>query len=255
MSRHCRVFRLRVSISWMPSHSDHSQEKGVIPGVTDKAWIWKCCCWDSCVLSFAECLTTSDGKQYRGTLSTTQTGKTCQRWDQQTPHIHLFSNPSGFPEASVLDAENFCRWGWRHSNLNPVFARRTENCETRTPVTDCWFRFCALLLLLFSHVIVAIFGCQSLVWLGILQLFLWNLGKWRCFRQVLQFTSGQHTLYEFWFAFLGWPLFFLPCTHMHKKTTKVVFVWAPGNDGVFVNTISSSTRDSKLWNTNNKELD
>ncbi|XP_019628635.1 PREDICTED: plasminogen-like [Branchiostoma belcheri] len=46
-----------------------------------------------------------DGASYRGTVSVTRTGKTCQRWDRLFPHVHskLFEHPS-----SELE-ENYCR--------------------------------------------------------------------------------------------------------------------------------------------------
>ena len=39
----------------------------------------------------------------------TVTGKECQRWDKQTPHSHVFNDAVWFPDASVEDAENYCR--------------------------------------------------------------------------------------------------------------------------------------------------
>ncbi|KAI8487183.1 hypothetical protein Bbelb_349810 [Branchiostoma belcheri] len=46
-----------------------------------------------------------DGASYRGTVSVTRTGETCQRWDRLFPHVHtkLFEHPS-----SELE-ENYCR--------------------------------------------------------------------------------------------------------------------------------------------------
>ncbi len=49
-----------------------------------------------------------------GTLSTTISGKQCQRWDQQTPHRHSNTNPALFPDITLGGATNFCRnpAGW-----------------------------------------------------------------------------------------------------------------------------------------------
>ena len=43
---------------------------------------------------------------YRGKQTTTRTGKTCQRWDSQTPHKHSISAEK-YPDAGITD--NFCR--------------------------------------------------------------------------------------------------------------------------------------------------
>ncbi|KAK3516689.1 hypothetical protein QTP70_022185, partial [Hemibagrus guttatus] len=52
-----------------------------------------------------ECMFCS-GENYRGKISTTEGGFTCQRWDSQKPHNHGY-NPSVFPEKYL--EENYCR--------------------------------------------------------------------------------------------------------------------------------------------------
>ncbi|CAH1253114.1 PKD1L3 [Branchiostoma lanceolatum] len=47
-----------------------------------------------------------DGVSYRGTVSLTETGKTCQRWDSQTPHGHD-TTPANYPSGGL--EENYCR--------------------------------------------------------------------------------------------------------------------------------------------------
>ena len=44
-------------------------------------------------------------------MQTTRSGKTCQRWDSQTPHVPQASLvvAGNFPDSSVSDAENSCR--------------------------------------------------------------------------------------------------------------------------------------------------
>ncbi|XP_041354676.1 plasminogen-like [Gigantopelta aegis] len=46
---------------------------------------------------------------YAGRKMTTESGITCQRFDQQTPHEHSRTNPASYPDASLAAAENFCR--------------------------------------------------------------------------------------------------------------------------------------------------
>ncbi|XP_035676052.1 scavenger receptor cysteine-rich domain superfamily protein-like [Branchiostoma floridae] len=57
------------------------------------------------VCSDGECQT-GNGASYRGTVSVTPTGKTCQRWDSQTPHVH--SRTPGNYRSSGLE-QNYCR--------------------------------------------------------------------------------------------------------------------------------------------------
>ncbi|KAL4237283.1 hypothetical protein ACF0H5_002002 [Mactra antiquata] len=45
---------------------------------------------------------------YTGNANLTRNGKECQRWDTQTPHSHNLTDEN-FPEASLSDAENYCR--------------------------------------------------------------------------------------------------------------------------------------------------
>ncbi|KAI8509523.1 hypothetical protein Bbelb_133710 [Branchiostoma belcheri] len=68
---------------------------------TDPNSRWELCDVPSCVsCQYA------DGASYRGTVSVTNTGKTCQRWDSQTPHEHI-KTPDVYPLAGL--ERNYCR--------------------------------------------------------------------------------------------------------------------------------------------------
>ncbi|KAI8506476.1 hypothetical protein Bbelb_159030 [Branchiostoma belcheri] len=45
--------------------------------------------------------------EYRGTVNTTLTGKTCQMWASQKPHHSLYNTPYRLPQAGLK--KNFCR--------------------------------------------------------------------------------------------------------------------------------------------------
>ncbi|KAI8484504.1 hypothetical protein Bbelb_377750 [Branchiostoma belcheri] len=76
-------------------------EPGVWCFTTDPNSRWELCDVPSCVsCQYA------DGASYRGTVSVTKTGKTCQRWDSQTPHEHI-KTPGAYPSAGL--ERNYCR--------------------------------------------------------------------------------------------------------------------------------------------------
>ncbi|EDL83071.1 plasminogen, isoform CRA_g [Rattus norvegicus] len=63
-----------------------------------------------------------NGKSYRGTSSTTNTGKKCQSWVSMTPHSHS-KTPANFPDAGL--EMNYCR--------NPDNDQRGPWCFTTDP--------------------------------------------------------------------------------------------------------------------------
>ncbi|KAF3703112.1 Plasminogen [Channa argus] len=69
---------------------------------TDPDTRWEHCNVSSCT---EECIHCS-GEKYRGKISTTENGFTCQRWDSQKPHNHGYI-PSALPEKYL--EENYCR--------------------------------------------------------------------------------------------------------------------------------------------------
>ncbi|XP_066294734.1 neurotrypsin-like [Branchiostoma lanceolatum] len=69
-------------------------EPGVWCYTTDNDTRWELCEVPVCIAS------------YRGTVNVTETGKTCQRWDSQTPHRHD-RTPANYPTSGL--EQNFCR--------------------------------------------------------------------------------------------------------------------------------------------------
>ena len=49
------------------------------------------------------------GQDYHGNISSTMLGYKCQAWASQSPHHHEMTDPDRFPDATLEDAQNFCR--------------------------------------------------------------------------------------------------------------------------------------------------
>uniref|UniRef100_A0A8C5LGD4 Plasminogen n=1 Tax=Jaculus jaculus TaxID=51337 RepID=A0A8C5LGD4_JACJA len=103
-----------------------------------------------------------NGQSYRGTSSTTITGKRCQFWSSMTPHRHV-KTPENFPDADLR--MNYCRnpdadkgpWcyttdpsvRWEYCNLKRCSEAETSPTESSpvaqgpglqaTPAPDCMF--------------------------------------------------------------------------------------------------------------------
>jgi len=60
------------------------------------------------VCYFSECKASHLGTEYTGHRFYTVSGRICQRWDNQAPHQHNFTE-SDFPDATVTEANNSCR--------------------------------------------------------------------------------------------------------------------------------------------------
>ena len=60
------------------------------------------------VVAHRHCIDTG-GLIYGGKVSVTHGNVDCQRWDIQHPHVHKYTDPSRFPDASLADASNYCR--------------------------------------------------------------------------------------------------------------------------------------------------
>ena len=73
---------------------------------------------------------------YRGTIATTVSGKTCQRWDSQFPHSHS-NSPSDRPLSGL--EENYCRnpdgedTAWCYTTDSD---KRWEACDVPTCTID-----------------------------------------------------------------------------------------------------------------------
>ena len=63
------------------------------------------------------------GVNYTGTVNVTETGKPCQRWDEQTPHSHSYT-AAHFPDDTMEEAANYCRntgdafWPWCYTTTH-----------------------------------------------------------------------------------------------------------------------------------------
>ncbi|XP_070566001.1 uncharacterized protein [Ptychodera flava] len=86
----------------------------------------------------SECYTQDDGSDYRGTVSRTSNGRTCQAWTSQSPHQHIYT-PDDYPNAGLGD-HNYCRnmdgatQPWCYTMDSSV---RWEYCDVGTARKAC----------------------------------------------------------------------------------------------------------------------
>ncbi|XP_035682931.1 plasminogen-like [Branchiostoma floridae] len=92
---------------------------GVWCYTTDPSTRWEYCDVPAC----AEPCQVGDGVSYRGTVSVTESGKTCQRWDSQSPHEHI-ETLDNYPEAGLL--KNYCRSQGGDSIASGVWCYTTD---------------------------------------------------------------------------------------------------------------------------------
>ncbi|XP_070543541.1 apolipoprotein(a)-like isoform X2 [Ptychodera flava] len=89
-----------------------------------------------------ECYHESDGSDYRGTVSRTIDGRTCQKWTEQSPHSHT-RTPENYPDGG-LGEHNYCRnpagWSgvWCYTT-DPY--NRWELCDIGQPDENCACEF------------------------------------------------------------------------------------------------------------------
>ncbi|KAI8516879.1 hypothetical protein Bbelb_054600, partial [Branchiostoma belcheri] len=77
---------------------------------TDPDEKWEYCSAPPCGSDPDEYCQVGDGETYRGTVSVTDSGKSCQRWDSQTPHAHVY--PPHQPDQQRTlgeEPQNYCR--------------------------------------------------------------------------------------------------------------------------------------------------
>jgi len=73
--------------------------------------------WEYCTVPKCDCKASGDsiGQAYSGTTAVTKSGKTCQNWDDQSPHEHTRDDSGGYSSywnklgESSADALNYCR--------------------------------------------------------------------------------------------------------------------------------------------------
>ncbi|XP_078603199.1 plasminogen-like [Branchiostoma floridae x Branchiostoma japonicum] len=87
---------------------------------------WEYCIHPACPFV---CMGNSTGSDYRGNVSVTISGKTCQRWDDNSPHVHFYKYKS---EEHPELVENYCR--------NPDGMEPGLWCYTTDPNT--YWEFC-----------------------------------------------------------------------------------------------------------------
>lgn len=78
------------------------------------------------VTEYEECTRSKLGYEYNGRVNKTSSGKTCQRWDTQTPHKHIYERMAAH--------ENYCR--------NPLGLKQRPFCFTTDKSTP--WEYCSI---------------------------------------------------------------------------------------------------------------
>ncbi|KAI8498961.1 hypothetical protein Bbelb_234140, partial [Branchiostoma belcheri] len=107
---------------------DYSKKPATHPAGSDEESRDEAPCGMTSTVDETVCPGKLDGSDYRGNLSVTKSGRTCQRWDSNTPHFHhnYWPGTSG-PGTDPDVAENYCR--------NPDSDETTLWCYTTDPST------------------------------------------------------------------------------------------------------------------------
>jgi hypothetical protein len=71
-----------------------------------------------------DCKMTTKGLEYRGHISVTISGRTCQRWDRQYPHRQDYG---GYLPGRSSDHENYCRNPKDDSDVNGPWCYTTDS--------------------------------------------------------------------------------------------------------------------------------
>lgn len=113
---------------------------------TDPDVRWQYCAvgsFDPECYTETECYVNPNATDYRGTVATTRSGKTCQKWNAQTPHKHVLT-PESYPDVGLGD-HNYCRNPGQELPNNVGFAwcyttdpnLRWEYCDIGMPDYSC----------------------------------------------------------------------------------------------------------------------
>ncbi|XP_077997465.1 plasminogen-like isoform X3 [Glandiceps talaboti] len=96
-------------------------------------------------LGYTECYSDVKETDYRGTVSVTVSGRTCQKWTSQSPHPHADWTPQTRPNEGLGD-HNYCRTaGWNGDGAwcyttDP--AKNWEYCDLPEPKESCGYTEC-----------------------------------------------------------------------------------------------------------------
>ena len=123
------------------SCSDGCPDEWIGDGMCDTSCNVEACKYDGtdCFHDASECWAEEDGKDYRGKVATTKTGRTCQVWAEQIPWHHTKTTVN-FP-SSGLGGHNYCRnpdgeaGPWCYTLDYPDM--RWEQCDVGTRSTTC----------------------------------------------------------------------------------------------------------------------